>query len=180
MSTPAGHSSETHDLTTEPVVAELEDPRQRAFLLALIETCGQIGRAAAAAGISRWTVRRWKVGYDGRPPDPAYLCALAIATDLAADRLEEVAIRRATEGMKSYKFHNKTGEPLEHPDRCECGHHRRSHALEAVEMGEGDVPERVRTSCAECSCSRFQGGPYYEVEISDRLHQFLLRGAKPE
>ena len=151
----------------EPLVPEIADLRKRAYLVALVVTCGQRGKAAEAAGVSRWTVRRWKSGLDGRPPDPIYLEALAVAEELAAQRMEDIAIERATEGLKSYKFDSK-GQPLRHPKLCECGHSKVQH----VEYGPCTEPE--------CGCGEFVGEPYYELEFSDKLIQFLLKGELPD
>ena len=107
-------------------VAELDaslTPAQRAYLVALVEAYNHKSRAAEAAGISVWTPRRWKNGYaylksDERifvPPNPAYIEALEVAEELAAQRIEDVAIQRAVEGRRSYKFHARTGDPLRHP-----------------------------------------------------------------
>ena len=145
-------------------------PQQRAYLGAFIETWGNRSRAAKAAGISTSTAYRWEHGYSYRGPDAAFVAAIEVARRIAARKLEDMAIVRATEGMKRYRFSSK-GEILRFPDHCECDHARERHAV-----GEnGD-----RGSCVECSCRAFLGAPYYESEVSDRLLQTLLRAKLPQ
>jgi hypothetical protein len=168
----------------EMPIPEVNDPRQRAYLVALVVSCGQRGLAAEAAGVSRWTVQRWKAGQGGRPPDPAYLAALEVAEDLAAQRMEDIAVQRATEGLRSYKF-DKNGNPLRHPKRCECGHRLEEHEKPQLvtQKATSDGPEPVTTevrACLACTCEDFHGEPYYELNVSDKLLQTLLRAKKPK
>ncbi|HUF77151.1 MAG TPA: hypothetical protein VMM35_12775, partial [Longimicrobiales bacterium] len=168
------------ELTAEPVIQELEDPRQRAYLMAFVISGGQVGFAASAAGISRWTVQRWRSGYNGRPPDPDYLRALEVAEELAGQVIEDVAIERATQGLRSFKFNTKTGEPLKHPTRCECGHAVGAHERpRLVKTGAEEGEEITFRKCLECACEDFIGEPYFEDLMDGKLMQFLLRGAKP-
>ena len=166
----------TTDLSHDPILGELEDPRQVAYLCALVVSCGHQGRACEAAGISRWVPWRWRTGHAGRPPSAMYLEALRVAEDLAAQRLQDVAIERATVGLRSYKF-DKEGKPLRHPRRCECTHDRAEHVKARSADG---VTLWGPCAGAECSCEAFEGAPYHESVLSDKLIQFLLRGSMPD
>jgi hypothetical protein len=71
----------------------IKQPKKRAFLRAYAET-GNVSRAAELAGISRATVytRQWL-------DDAEFQAAKAEAMEMAADRLEQEAWRRAVEGV---------------------------------------------------------------------------------
>ena len=71
---------------------KLTQARQRRFLKALSET-GSVTTAAAVAGTSRTRV------YELRKADPAFGSAWEEAEEIAADRLEDEARRRAVEGV---------------------------------------------------------------------------------
>jgi hypothetical protein len=71
---------------------KLTPARQQRFLKALSET-GSVRAAAALAGTSRTRV------YELRKTDPAFANAWEEAEEIAADRLEEEARRRAVEGV---------------------------------------------------------------------------------
>lgn len=151
--------------------------RQRAYLAALIETGGNKGRAAAAVGVNPTTPWRWKTGYQSPhdpdkyyDPKPAYLTALGIAEQLAGDVLEDEARRRAVEGVTRYKVYQ--GEPVPHPDMCECDHHRTRHAR--ARRGQETRP------CADCTCQDFHGVPLVEHDYSDKLLLALLAAENPE
>ncbi len=76
--------------------------KKRAYLLAL-SFCGNVTLAAKAAGIDRATVYVWRNGKAGRENshgDEAFRSAEAMAKEMAADRLEEEAWRRAVEGVE--------------------------------------------------------------------------------
>ena len=66
--------------------------RQKDFIKALSET-GSVSKAAALAGSSRTRV------YELRKVDPAFATAWEEAEEIAADRLENEARRRAVEGV---------------------------------------------------------------------------------
>jgi hypothetical protein len=70
----------------------LTQTRQKCFLKALSET-GSVSTAAAVAGTSRTRV------YELRKADPAFASAWEEAEEIAADRLEDEARRRALEGV---------------------------------------------------------------------------------
>jgi hypothetical protein len=72
---------------------------QAKFLAALIETGGNIVRAAAAAGIDR------SLHYIWLQEDPAYPERFAVAWEQAMDTLESEAARRAFEGVAEPVFH---------------------------------------------------------------------------
>lgn len=166
-------------------------PRQRAFLVALVLCHGRVLTAAKMAGVSWWLVYTWEKGDKrrGRPPDPVYLEALESARELAADHLEDTVARRAIEGLRQYKF-TKDGTSIRHPEQCECGHERQGHAIVHVEVEKAEDQDgrqyvvrpafSYRGSCTECSCERFEGAPYHEDAFSDKLAELLLKGAKPE
>jgi hypothetical protein len=71
---------------------KLTPARQARFLEALADT-GSVASAAAAAGTSRTRV------YELRKADPAFATAWQEAEEVAADRLEDEARRRALEGV---------------------------------------------------------------------------------
>jgi hypothetical protein len=71
---------------------KLTQTRQQGFLKVLSET-GSVTAAAKAAGTSRTRV------YELRKADPAFATAWDEAEEVAADRLEEEARRRAVEGV---------------------------------------------------------------------------------
>ena len=72
---------------------KLTRARQEQFLKALAET-GSVATSAALAGTSRTRV------YELRKADPAFASAWEDAEEIAADRLEEEARRRAVEGVE--------------------------------------------------------------------------------
>lgn len=72
---------------------DIEDGRKRAFLTALEET-GNVRRACHVARVGRSSHYRWLAD------DPAYREAVKIAKEVAADRLEDEAMRRAVEGVE--------------------------------------------------------------------------------
>ncbi len=150
----------------------ISHPKKRAYLTAFAEL-GHHGDAARAAGISTRLTRT-----PGWLEDDEYQEAYEEARIMAGDRLEDVAHRRAVEGLRSYKF-DKDGIPLRHPDECDCGHNRIAHPTLEVpdEYGGGD-PSRPCTA-EECGCIAFHGRPYYEDKMSDVLLIFLTKGILP-
>src|SRR5215831_19943363 len=72
--------------------SKLTQACQRRFVRALSET-GSVNKAAALARTSRTRV------YELRKVDPAFAAAWEEAEEIAADRLEEEARRRAVEGV---------------------------------------------------------------------------------
>ena len=149
----------------------VQHPRRRAFLEALALT-GSRTEAARAAGVHRTTPYgdAWKADAD-------FQAALRLAEEISADRLVHEATRRAVEGVRRPVFDKRSGEPLRHPDCCDCGHDRREwHPQVRGKDGFHHGP------CAhpECSCTTFEGAPTYEYEYSDRLLEQLLRARRPE
>ena len=71
---------------------KLTRARQECFLEALADT-GSVTTAVAIAGTSRTRV------YELRKADPVFAAAWEEAEDIAADRLEDEARRRALEGV---------------------------------------------------------------------------------
>jgi hypothetical protein len=71
---------------------KLTQARQQCFLKALADT-GSVTAAVAVAGTSRTRV------YELRKTDPAFVTAWQEAEEIAADRLEDEARRRAVEGV---------------------------------------------------------------------------------
>lgn len=69
-------------------------PRKQAFLLALVETGGNIARACKVAGVSPVTpyTKQWQ-------EDAVYMEAFRRAKRLGADMLEAEAVRRAHDGV---------------------------------------------------------------------------------
>ena len=82
---------------------KVRHPKKRAsqakFLAALVETGGNIRRAALAAGISR------DMHYFWLREDPTYPARFDVAWDRGIDILEAEAIRRALEGVAEPVFH---------------------------------------------------------------------------
>jgi hypothetical protein len=86
----------------------IEHPRKRAYLRALA-THGRKMKAAQDAGVHEDTpyLPGWRF-------DQEFQEAKALAEAIAAERIEDEAVRRAVEGLKRYRF-SKDGEPLKHP-----------------------------------------------------------------
>ena len=86
--------------------------KKRAFLAAYAE-CGTVTHAAEIAGISRRMVQYWK------KDDPEFAEAFRVATEKAADRLEQEARRRAIEGVSEPVFYKgrKVGTIVSIPHR---------------------------------------------------------------
>lgn len=152
----------------ESAFGHIEHPKKRAFLRRYAMT-GKKLQSARDAGIHHDTLYspRWK-------GDPEFMEALEVARLMAGDVLEEEMIRRGVDGVDRYQFHNKTGEPLLHPEMCRCGHSLSGYHPEDGEGGGGP--------CAhpDCTCLRFRGAPYVEKEYSDRLLEQLARSHLPE
>jgi hypothetical protein len=117
---------------TEREFPAITHPKKRAYLHAFAET-GNGVLAAKAAKVCRKTTYNWTQA------DKEFVAALADATEMAGDRLEAEAWRRAHDGLVRYKF-LKNGKPILHP-----------------------VTKQ----------------PYYELEYSDTLLIFLLKGIRP-
>ncbi len=120
-----------------PDVPQTSTPQKRPrwvkpFLLALAET-GVVSSAAGAAKVDR--TRPYQLRWE----DPEFAAAWDSAVEIAADKLEREAVRRAREGLVRYKF-LKDGSPILDPRTQE---------------------------------------PYYELEYSDTLLIFLLKGLRP-
>lgn len=80
---------------------------QKRFLMVYMQ-CGHITRSAKYAGVNRMSHHVcWM-------KQPEYVKWFRWSKREALDRLEEEALRRATEGDKQYKF-TKSGDPLLHP-----------------------------------------------------------------
>ncbi|MGC2340990.1 MAG: hypothetical protein WA453_05320 [Methyloceanibacter sp.] len=90
---------------------KLTRARQVRFLKALAET-GSVATSAALAGTSRTRV------YELRKADPAFASAWEDSEEIAADRLEEEARRRAVEGVEEplvrggKLVHDDSGQPI--------------------------------------------------------------------
>lgn len=69
----------------------IKNPRQRAFLVAFVET-GGIAKAAKLSGVS------WSAHYQWKRDDAKYLAQFDLAMDMVADRAEAELHRRAIEG----------------------------------------------------------------------------------
>lgn len=84
--------SRNHVPKDESPYPEIAYPRKRAFLAAFQET-GNVRQASRGARVGRSTHYRWL------SDDPAYREAVQIAKEVAADRLEDEAMRRAVDGV---------------------------------------------------------------------------------
>lgn len=161
-------------------------PERRALLVALAEL-GIVKDACAAVGVKPQHVAIWN-------RDPVFAEAYRLALELGSDALIREARRRATEGVREYKF-APTGEPLRHPTECTCGHGVDDHRREFIgTVGRDIVAEKTargkRTpmgqnvvtylQCGLCSCDAFFGRPYYEDKRSDLLLMFTIKGVREE
>jgi len=84
--------------------------KKSAFLAAYAEL-GNITRAAQAANVARTKHYCWL-------KDPAYAKAFLEAEEIAVEKLEAEARRRAVEGLKRKKF-NRNGDPIMDPETSE-------------------------------------------------------------
>lgn len=123
--------------------------KQRAFLKAFA-ACGQVTKAAEAAGIDR------SLHYDWMQNDPGYPHAFGRVQEQAAQLLEDEAVRRAYEGVQEPVVYqgNFTYEPL-----------------------KNEKGELVRD---ENGAVLFNERPLAIRKFSDSLLQFILKGLKPE
>jgi hypothetical protein len=131
---------------------EIEHPQKRAFLCAFVET-GRKARAAKAAGIARTMHYHW-MKQEGKEGD-RYREAFALAEDLAADNLEDEAVRRAVEGVRRVKFYK--GEPIRIP------------------LTDGHGNPRLHPETGEP-----MSVVYVEHDYSDTDLIFLLKGLRPK
>ena len=138
----------------------IDHPHKRGFLRRYAET-GKKRQSARDAGIHPDTLysSAWR-------DDEEFQEAVEVARRMAGDLLEEEMLRRAIDGVARYQFNSRTGEPLRHPDICDCGHRRDRHVEEHA--------------CVDCSCSDFEAAPYVEHEYSDRLLERLAMAHLPE
>jgi hypothetical protein len=85
--------------------------KKRAFLVAYA-CSGRIRRASADSGVD------WRNHYNWIRDDPTYIAAFEYAKELAADFLEDEAIRRAVEGVQRGVYHrgDKVGEETIYSD----------------------------------------------------------------
>ena len=147
---------------------EVDHHLKRAFLVAYSQ-CGVKSRAARHINIAPETVYSpsWR-------NDHIFQAALERAEVMAADILEAEAHRRAVEGVRQYKFHH--GEPVAHPELCQCGHGLRFHRQDS----DPHIKKRPCTHPDCGDCLDFEGAPYYEHSYSDSLLKFMLTGALPQ
>ena len=147
--------------TTSPF-DHIDHSKKRAWLTAFAET-GNKRRAAAAAGVERTVVysRPWA-------EDLEFQEAMELAYAMSCEHIQDVARERARNGTRVYKF-DRNGEPIAHPEECECGHQRSEHK-------RGELRP---CTVASCVCGSFEGAPYYESVFSDRLIEMILKGGMP-
>lgn len=110
-------------------------PKKKAFLAALAET-GNVSRAAEVAGVDRRTHYRWL------KEDEDYAERASDAMDQAADYLEGEARRRATEGLRQYKFDK--GVPILHPVTKEPYYEHSYSDTLLIFLLKGARPEKYR------------------------------------
>lgn len=128
----------------------IHNTRKRRFLIHYAQ-CGNVSKAARKVGVARKTHYSW---YE---KDPVYQEQFQYADEIATDRLEEEATRRAVEGVGKLKFYK--GAPIMIP--CDKDDEN------AVLMeGPDGTPMWQR--------------PYVEHEYSDRLLTVLLKARRPE
>ena len=155
---PATHTHVQERLAS--AFGHIDHPHKRGFLRRYAET-GKKRQSARDAGIHPDTLysSAWR-------NDEEFQEAVEVARLMAGDLLEEEMLRRAIDGVARYQFNSRTGEPLRHPDICDCGHRRDRHVEEHA--------------CVDCSCSDFEAAPYVEHEYSDRLLERLAMAHLPE
>jgi len=85
-------------------------PTWRAGFLTALALTGNISQATEAVHISRGHV------YRVREADPTFAAEWDEAIKVATDALEQEARKLATGYYRSYKFNQKTGEPLRFPE----------------------------------------------------------------
>jgi hypothetical protein len=113
----------------EILFREVTEQKKREFLIAFINCAGQVGRAAEEAGITPKTSWNW------RQKDPAFADAFEKAKGMAAEVLEQEAVRRAFEGVE---------EPVGW-FRGEPGGHVRKYAdTLLIFLLKGMMPEKYR------------------------------------
>lgn len=82
-------------------------PKKKKFLAAYAVS-GNVTQSAEIADVWPKTIYRWQKS------DPDFAASMEEAAECAADRLEEEARFRATEGLRRYKF-DKDGKPVIDP-----------------------------------------------------------------
>ena len=134
----------------KPVKKRRGTSRQSAFLAAF-GVSGRVSKAAKACKIERNMHYRWMAD------DPAYPALFADAKARAVQAWEDEAVRRANEGVF---------EPTTHQG-----------AFVYPVKGFAKNPE---TGLPDPDRPIYGKTPYGVMKASDRLLEFLLRGAKPE
>jgi hypothetical protein len=146
---------------SENAFRHLKGPKgrsQRRFLTSFC-LCGTITHAAKAAGINRTLHNVWL-------RDPEYAECFAHAQEAAADYLEREAIRRATEGVKRYKFASN-GKPLIHPETgLPYYEHEYSNAL-LIFLLKGSRPEKFRDKVLTINGHHEHRHVHYSLEELD-------------
>ena len=139
---------------------KLTEARRQLFLKALSDT-GSVSTAVAIAGTSRTRV------YELRKADPAFASAWEDAEEIAVDRLEEEARRRAVEGVEEplvsagRLVRDDSGQPImvrRYSDNLLLAlikAHRPSRRIGALPTAGAAVGERcARRNGVDCSCGR--------------------------
>lgn len=117
-------------------VPENTHPKKAAFLAAFRE-CGNVTLAANAAGVSRRSHYKWMA------EDSEYATQFEDAKEAAVDLLEAEARRRATDGLRSYKF-LKSGHPIRHPETGEPYYEHSYSDTLLIFLLKGARPEKYR------------------------------------
>ncbi len=120
---------------------EVIEARKRAFLAAFAET-GRVDKAAEAVGIHRGTHYKWL------RDDPDYPERFRQAEQEAARTLEDEAVRRATEGLRRYKF-DKQGNPLINPETGEPYYEHEYSDTLLIFLLKGILPEKYKERVAQ-------------------------------
>ena len=161
------------EMRNHPALQRVSDPLRKAWLVAFAET-GLHNEATEAVG------RSYGIHYYWKKSDPEFAYAYThVAQPLVADGLQDVAVRRATRGIRSYKF-TSSGEPVRHPEECTCGEHLEKHIRRRSPV-TGD-PEWVCPGFdpGDPDAQVFLGVPYVEHKASDYLLVALLKGLKKD
>jgi hypothetical protein len=108
---------------------EIQEPKKRAFLICFVANAGQVGKASKDAEVDPSTPYNW------RKNDPAFAEAYERAKVLAAEVLEQEAVRRAFEGVE---------EPTGWYQGKPGGHVRKYADTLLIFLLKGMMPEKYR------------------------------------
>lgn len=126
----------------------------RPIFLDNLEETGNVSRAAEAAGISRQTA------YDSRDRSKEFRKDWDAALDVATDKLEAEARRRAVDGLVRYKFHK--GYPVTHPETGEPYYEHEYSDTLLIFLLKAHRPEKFRDRVEHTGAD---GGPIRHEDV---------------